>query len=330
MPRFNRLGALAAFVAAFIAMTSSANALAQAPAYPSKPIRMYTQFGPGAPGDVFIRIMAAGLGSTLGQPVVVDSRPGGGGILVAGLATRAEPDGYTLVVLTATVPVSSVIPSKTPLPFDPAKDLTPVAMLIDAASLLVASTSLGINNVAELIAYAKKNPGKLSYGSTGIASSHHLNGEQFAMLTGAQIAHIPYKSTPVADTASGVLPLTFAIAAQAMPFIRSGKVKPLAMTTDRRIKTLPDVPLMSEVVPGFDPAPAWTGLYGPARLPAVITRRVHDGVVAALSPADVQAKVNDMGFDVSLSSSPEDFAARLQRGIDLTARVVKAAKIEAQ
>jgi tripartite-type tricarboxylate transporter receptor subunit TctC len=184
--------------------------------------------------------------------------------------------------------------------------------------------------VPELVAYAKKNPGKLTYGTTGIASSHHLNGEQLAMLTAIQLVHAPYKSTPVADAASGVLPLTFAIVAQAMPFIRSGKVRPLAMTTERRIRTLPDVPLMSEVVPGFDPTPAWTGLYGPARLPAPISKRVHEAVVAALSPADVQAKISDIGFDVALSHSPEDFAARLQRGIDLTARIVKAAKIEAQ
>ena len=317
------------FVAALLAAGAWATA-AQAQIYPSKPIRMYTQFGPGAPGDVFARIFAASLSNVMGQPVVIDSRPGGGGMLVAGLLTRAEPDGYTTAVLTATVPVSGVLPSKTPLSFDPAKDLAPIAMVIEAASLLVAGSTLGINNVNELIEYAKKYPGKLSYGTTGIASSHHLNGEQLGMLAGIQMAHIPYKSAPVADTASGVLPLTFAIAAQAMPFIKSGKVRALAMTTDRRMRALPDVPLMQELVPGFEPAPAWTGLYGPAKIPQAILRRLHADVVAALSAPDVASKINDIGFDVVLSASPEDFAARVRKAIDLTARIVKAAKIEPQ
>ena len=299
-------------------------------AFPSKPVRMYTQFGPGAPGDVFARIFAQSLGNMLGQPVVIDSRPGGGGVLVASLATRADPDGYTLVMLTATVPVLVALPTKTPLPFDPLKDLTAVGMVIEAASLLVAGSQMGINNVGELIEYAKKNPGQLSYGTTGIASSHHLNGEQLAMLTGTQMAHIPYKSNPVADSASGVLPLTFAIAAQAMPFIKSGKVRPLAMTTERRLKTLPDLPLMQELVPGFDPAPAWTGIYGPARMPQAVVRRLHADINRALSVPEVVSKINDIGFDVVLTATPEEFAARLKKGIDLTARIAKAAKMEAQ
>ena len=324
--RLHRLTAAVTLLAALLA--HAVPACAQG--FPSKPIRMYTQFGAGAPGDVFARIFAASLSTVIGQPVIIDSRPGGGGVLVASLTTRAEPDGYTVVMLTATVPVSIALPSRTPLPFDPSKDLTPVAMVIEAASLLVASNTLGVNSVSELIEFAKKNPGKLSYGTTGIVSSHHLNGEQFDMLTGTQMVHIPYKSAPVADTAAGMLPLTYAIAAQAMPFIRSGKVRALAMTTDRRLKTLPDVPMMQEVVPGFDPAPAWTGVYGPARLPPAVLRRLHDDINRSLSVPDVVSKINDVGFDVVLSATAEEFAQRMKKGIDLTARIVKAAKIEPQ
>jgi tripartite-type tricarboxylate transporter receptor subunit TctC len=324
--RLHRLIAAVTLLAALLA--HAVPACAQG--FPSKPIRMYTQFGAGAPGDVFARIFAASLSTVIGQPVIIDSRPGGGGVLVASLTTRAEPDGYTVVMLTATVPVSIALPSRTPLPFDPSKDLTPVAMVIEAASLLVASNTLGVNSVAELIEFAKKNPGKLSYGTTGIVSSHHLNGEQFDMLTGTQMVHIPYKSAPVADTAAGMLPLTYAIAAQAMPFIRSGKVRALAMTTDRRLKTLPETPLMQEVVPGFEPAPAWTGVYGPARLPPAVLRRLHDDINRSLSVPDVVSKINDVGFDVVLSATAEEFAQRMKKGIDLTARIVKAAKIEPQ
>ena len=324
--RLHRLIAAVTLLAALLA--HAVPACAQG--FPSKPIRMYTQFGAGAPGDVFARIFAASLSTVIGQPVIIDSRPGGGGVLVASLTTRAEPDGYTVVMLTATVPVSIALPSRTPLPFDPSKDLTPVAMVIEAASLLVASNTLGVNSVAELIEFAKKNPGKLSYGTTGIVSSHHLNGEQFDMLTGTQMVHIPYKSAPVADTAAGMLPLTYAIAAQAMPFIRSGKVRALAMTTDRRLKTLPETPLMQEVVPGFEPAPAWTGVYGPARLPPAVLRRLHDDINRSLSVPDVVSKINDVGFDVVLSATAEEFAQRMKKGIDLTARIVKASKIEPQ
>ena len=324
--RLHRLFAAATLLAALLA--HAVPACAQG--FPSKPIRMYTQFGAGAPGDVFARIFAASLSTVIGQPVIIDSRPGGGGVLVASLTTRAEPDGYTVVMLTATVPVSIALPSRTPLPFDPSKDLTPVAMVIEAASLLVASNTLGVNSVPELIEFAKKNPGKLSYGTTGIVSSHHLNGEQFDMLTGTQMVHIPYKSAPVADTAAGMLPLTYAIAAQAMPFIRSGKVRALAMTTERRLKTLPETPLMQEVVPGFEPAPAWTGVYGPARLPPAVLRRLHDDINRSLSVPDVVSKINDVGFDVVLSATAEEFAQRMKKGIDLTARIVKAAKIEPQ
>ena len=314
--------------AALAACMLATTALAQP--FPSKPIRMYTQFGPGAPGDVFARIFAQSLGNMLGQPVVIDSRPGGGGVLVASVTTRAEPDGYTLVILTATVPVLVALPTKTPLPFDPVKDLTPIGMVIEAASVLVAGSPMGINSIADLIDYARKNPGKLSYGTTGIASSHHLNGEQMGMLTGTQMVHIPYKSAPVADSASGVLPLTFAIAAQAMPFIKSGKVKALAMTTDRRLKTLPEVPLMQEQIPGFEPAPAWTGVYGPARMPPAVVARLHAAINRSLSVPEVAAKINDIGFDIMLTGTAEEFAARLKKGIDLTARIAKAAKIEAQ
>jgi tripartite-type tricarboxylate transporter receptor subunit TctC len=296
--------------------------------YPAKPIRLYTQFGLGGGGDLASRVYAPALGQRLGQTVVVDARSGGGGIVAAGLVARADPDGYTLVLLSTTVPTAAVLPPKTPLPFDPAKDLAAVGSLWETASVLVANTSLPVNSMSELIDYAKKNPGKLSYGTTGIASSHHLNGEQLNILAGIQTVHIPYKNSPVADTAAGVLPLTHVILVQALPFIRSGKVKALAITTRQRVSALPDVPPMHEVVKGYEPTPSWTALFGPGRLPAPLARRIHDETVAVLSTPDMRAKLQELGFDLMLSASPEDFAARLKKDLELTARIVKAAKIE--
>src|SRR5688572_12094297 len=140
---------------------------AAAQAYPSKPIRIYTQFGPGTPGDVFSRVLGAAMSPIMGQPIVVDSRPAGGGVLVAGLTARAEPDGYTVAILTTTVPIAGAVLSRASLPFDPVKDLTPVVSLIESSSIIVVNSSLPVSSLKELIDYARSNPGKISYGTTG-------------------------------------------------------------------------------------------------------------------------------------------------------------------
>ena len=304
--------------------------IASAQAYPLKPVRLYTQFGLGGGGDLASRWFAPLLSQKLGQPVVIDARSGGGGIVAAGLVARAAPDGYSLVLLSTTVPTAAVLPSRTPLPFDPAKDLSPIGSLWDTATVLVASSSLPAANMNELFDYARKNPGKLSYGTTGIASSHHLNGEQLNMLAGVNMVHVPYKNSPVADTASGVIPLTHVILVQALPFIRSGKVRALAITTRQRVAALPDVPTLGEAVKGYEPAPSWTGMFGPGPLPAAIARRLHDDTVATLSTQEAKARLQELGFDTLFSASPEDFAARLKKDLDLTLRIAKAAKIEAE
>ncbi len=304
--------------------------IAIAQAYPVKPVRLYTQFGLGGGGDLASRWFAPALSQRLGQPVVVDSRSGGGGIVAAGQVARAAADGYSLVLLSPTVPTAAVLPPKTPLPFDPAKDLTPVGSLWDTGTVLVANSSLPASTIGELIDYAKKNPGKLYYGTTGIASSHHLNGEQLNMLAGIQMVHVPYKNSPVADTAAGVLPLTHVILVQALPFIRSGKVRALAITTRQRIGALPDVPTLGEVLKGYEPAPSWTGMFGPGQLPAGIARRLNDDTIATLSTPEARNRLQELGFDTSFSASPEEFAARLKKDLELTVRIVKAARIEVE
>jgi tripartite-type tricarboxylate transporter receptor subunit TctC len=298
--------------------------------YPAKPIRLYTQFGLGGGGDLASRVFAPALSQRIGQPVVVDARSGGGGIVAASLVARAEPDGYSVVLLSPTVPTAAVLPPRTPLPFDPSRDLSPVVQMWETATVLVANMSVPVSTMGELIEYARRNPGKLSYGTTGIASSHHLNGEQLNMLTGIQTLHVPYKNSPVADTAAGVLPLTHVILIQAMPFIRTGKVKPLAITTRQRVAALPDVPPLHEIVKGYEPTPSWTALFAPGRLPAPIARRLHDETAAVLANPEVRAKLQELGFDMTPSASPEDFAAHLKRDLGLIARIVKAAKIEAE
>jgi tripartite-type tricarboxylate transporter receptor subunit TctC len=296
--------------------------------YPAKPIRLYTQFGPGTPGDVFGRVLGASMSQVMGQSVVVDSRPAGGGVLVAGLTARSDPDGYTLAILTATVPVAGPVLNRSSMPFDPVKDLTPVVSLIESNSVIVVNAALPINSLKELIGYAKANPGKLSYGTTGVGSSHHLSGEQLDMLTGVKMVHIPYKTSPVVDAAAGVLPIAISITPQTLPLIKAGKVRPIAVTTGNRFRLLPDVPTVTETIPEFEPLPAWTGIYGPAGLPQQVIQRIHADAVAALNQPDTQAKIREIGFDPVVSTSQADFLARSKRGIELTERIVKAAKIE--
>lgn len=296
--------------------------------YPAKPIRLYTQFGLGGGGDLASRAFAPALSQRLGQPVAIDARSGGGGIVAAGLVARAEPDGYSVVLLSSNVPTMSVLPPKTPLPFDPVKDLLPVASLWETASLLVVNSAMPITTVAELIDYARKNPGKLSYGTTGIGSSHHLNGEQLNQLAGIQTVHVPYKNSPVADTAAGVLPLTHVIQIQAVPFIKIGRIRAIAVTTRQRVPGMPEVPLMSEVVKGFEPMPSGTGMYAPARLPVSVARRLHDDTQATIATPELRTRLQELGFDPLPSTSPADFAGQLRRDLEATARVAKAAKIE--
>jgi tripartite-type tricarboxylate transporter receptor subunit TctC len=304
--------------------------VAQSPAFPSKPLRMVTQFGPGAPGDLTARVVAGAMSPFLGQPVVVDSRPGGGGVLAASVVARAEQDGYTVAVLTANVPVSGPFLSKTPLPFDPVKDLAPITSIADATSVIAAHPSVQASNLRELLELARRNPDKLSYGTTGIGSSHHLNAEEIGMLAGIRWQHVPYKTSPILDAAAGVIPLAVATAAQTMPLVRSGKVKIVAVINPVRYKLLPDVATVSETLPGFEIASAGMGLYGPGGLAPAVLRRLHGDAVKALGQPEVQAKIGEIGLDVVASKSPEDFAAELRRGIELTRRIVKSAGIEPQ
>jgi tripartite-type tricarboxylate transporter receptor subunit TctC len=228
------------------------------------------------------------------------------------------------------VPVSAPFLSKTPLPFDPVKDLTPITSIADGVSVIAAHPSLEAGNLRDLIELARRNPGKFSYGTTGIGSSHHLNAEEIAMLADIRWQHVPYKSSPIVDAAAGVIPLAIATAAQAMPLVRAGKLKVVAVINRTRYRTLPDVATVAETLPGFEMSPAGMGLYGPGGLAPAVLRRLHADAARTLSQPDYQAKVGEIGLDVAASRSPEEFAAETRRGMDLTQRIVKAAGIEPQ
>ena len=305
-----------------------ASTAAQSQAYPAKPVRMLTQFIPGSSGDTLVRIFAQPLSELMGQPVIVENQAGAGGLLAAQQVARSAPDGYTIMAGTSATQVIRRFMSKT-MPFDPVKDFTPISQLIQSVTTVVVSPSLPVRNLKELIDYAKANPGKIAYGTSGVGSEHHLSGEQIAQLTGAQMIHIPYKGSlrALMDVAGDRLPMAFSILSVALPQVKAGKAKLIAVVRETRSERLPDVPALPEVVQGFEPPPSWTGLLGPANLPPAILNRISADTIKALNRQDTRQKLDAQGLDI-VASTPDEFATQLRRQTDLVARIVKGAGIQ--
>jgi tripartite-type tricarboxylate transporter receptor subunit TctC len=296
--------------------------------FPAKPIRMVTQFSAGASGDTVVRTITAPLAEVIGVPVVVDNRAGAGGVLAAEIVKQAPPDGYTLFAGTSSTQIIRLYIAKS-TPFDPVRDFTPVTQCIESVTTIIVNPALPASTLKELIEYARRNPGKIAYGTSGIGSEHHLSGEQIKQLAGIDMLHVPYKASMqgLLDVVSGRLPMAFAIYVVALPHIKSGKVRALAVVRDRRNALLPDVPAVPEMVPGFEPPPSWIGIFGPAGLPGPLLKRLNADLVKTLNLAETRAKLADQGLDV-IGSSPEEFAARIERQKQLVARIVKSAGIQ--
>ncbi len=303
--------------------------LATAQAYPSKPIRVVTEFGPGSGGDIILRVMTTVMAEQMGQSFVVENRAGAGGVVAAEAVVRSAPDGYTLGVYSPNALVTRRVLAKGGSPIDVLKDLTPITALGDAVMLIFVQPNGPIKTLRELVDYAKANPGKLSYGSSGFGSIHHLAQEQVAMIAGADMLHIPYKTgtDAVAALVSGQIPVTYAILGSIGPHLRAGKVVPIARVGTKRLESMPQVPALTEVAPGFEPPPGWEGMFAPAGLPQPILRRLNAEAVKALTLAQSKAKIGELGFDV-IANTPEEFTALIKSQIDLVARIAKTAKIQ--
>ncbi len=296
--------------------------------FPAKPVRMVTEFVAGSGGDALLRIVAAGMSTNLGQSVVIENRAGAGGVVAAEAVARSAPDGYTLFGATPNTQVIRVHLARSN-PFDPVKDFTPITTLGEPTIVVVAHPAFAANNVKELVDLARRDPGKYSYATSGIGSTHHLSGEQLKMLTGINLVHVPYKALNDAlrDVVSGTIPIAFNLSAPAAPMVKAGKLKVLAIVNPNRFASWPEVMTMGEQVPGFEQAPSWTGLLGPANLPAAVLRRIHDDTIKAMNDPEVKAKINAAGFN-ALGNTPEEFAALIKRQTDLVGRIVKSAGIQ--
>jgi tripartite-type tricarboxylate transporter receptor subunit TctC len=249
-------------------------------------------------------------------------------VVAAQMVIRSPADGYTLLAATPNAPVVRVHLARGNQ-IDAQRTLTPVTVLFETALVLVAHSSVPARNLEELVAHARQNPGKFSYGTNGAGSAPHLAAEQIRMLTGAEMMHVPYKAMQQAmmDTVSGQTPLSFALAGQIAPMVSAGKVKVLAVLNTRRYPVWPDVSTIGEAVAGYEPVPSWTGLWAPAGLPAPILRRLNGDIARAVSLPEVRAKMQQGGI-APVANTPEEFAAQIQRQTELVGRIVRSAKIE--
>jgi tripartite-type tricarboxylate transporter receptor subunit TctC len=291
-------------------------------------VHVVTEFSAGSGGDLLLRLFTAPMSELLGQPVVIDNRGGAGGVIAAETVIRSAPDGYTILAATPNALITRRFLSRSQS-FDVNRDLQPITAVGETTTVIVASMSAPVKTFREMLDYGKANPGKLSYGTSGFGSIHHLSQEQIRMLTGAQLVHVPYKSGSAAiqDVSTGQIPVSYSILSSGAPFIKAGKVRVLAQVTEKRTAGLPDVPAVGELVPGFQQVPSWTALFGPARLPAPVLRRLNGDAVKAILRPDTQEKLAKIGF-VPIANSPEEFSALIKKQIDLIGRIVKAAGIK--
>ena len=292
--------------------------------YPAKPVRVMVTFPPGSTPDIVGRALAGRLQEALGQPFVVENRSGAGGNVGADAVAKAAPDGYTLLVSTNGVFAINKALYKT-MPFDPDRDLAPLSLLATAPQMLVVHPSLGLKDFKSLIEYAKRNPGKLSYGSVGGGSASHLTMELLKSDAGVDLVHVPYKGFPpaVTDMLSGQIHAMFAIVPGVLPHVNAGKMNALAVTALKRASLAPDVPSVAELgMPQLESL-AWIGLAAPAGLPADVADRITRETARAMRRPEVRELLGKQGFDV-VAGSPQEFSRWIQAESAKWTRVIRA------
>jgi len=309
-----------------VALLALATGPALAQTWPAKPVRWISPFAPGGGADITSRAIGLKLSEYWGQQVVIDNRGGAGGNIGTELAAKSPPDGYT--ILLGTVGAMAVNPSLfSRLPFDPVKDFVAVTQAAEALNALVVHPSLPAKNVKEFIALAKRRPGELHYGSSGQGAADHLSGELFDRLTGTKMVHVPYKGGAPAmlDLMAGNVQLIFATIATSAGNIKAGKIRALGLTGKTKYELMPELPLISQTVPGFE-AVNWYGVFLPAGTPKPVVDKVHADVLKALQHPDTKKRMLDSGI-VAVWSTPEQFLAFQKAEIQKWAKVIKDANI---
>ena len=305
-------------MAAVAAMPSSA---AEAERYPSKPIRIVVPFTPGGSNDLIGRIIAQKLNEAWGQPVIIDNRPGGGSTIGIEVVVRAAPDGYTLLTTSGGIAING---SLYKLSFNPVTDLTPVALLAQMPYLLAANPSLPVKSVKDVIALAKAQPGKIVFSSSGAGTSSHLTMEMFKSAAKIDMLHVPYKGGNPAVTAvmTGEAQLTFNVVTGTLQYVKSGKLRGLAVSSAKRAEVAPEIPTVAESgVPGFEVI-AWYNMFAPAHTPRPIVNRLNAEINRILQQPDVRERFHTLGVS-PLSGSPDDLGRYLKFEVDRWAKLIK-------
>jgi tripartite-type tricarboxylate transporter receptor subunit TctC len=297
--------------------------------YPARPVRIIVPFSPGGVTDIVARIHAAKLAETWGQAVVVENRPGAGGSLGAAIVARAPADGYLLLVHSSGYAINAA--TNPDLPYDYRKDFVELAPLGSQPMVLVVSSSSGINSVGALLKLAREKPGEIAYGSAGIGSGAHFNGEKFRIAAGVQVLHVPYKggADAINDTMAGRLTFTFNTVTLALPFIRDGRLVALGVSSRNRSQLLPAAPPIAEAgIPGFE-FTFWNGLWAPAGTPATLVERINRDVMRVMQMPEVLERFAKIGAEPMQMSAPE-FSRFVRSEIEDSARIAQAAGIKAQ
>jgi tripartite-type tricarboxylate transporter receptor subunit TctC len=302
--------------------------VAHAQNFPTKPLRVLSTFTPGSVADGLMRLVGQKMADALGQPVVVEAQAGAGGVLAAQTVARAAPDGYTLLHSAPTTLVSTPFILKTQ-PYDPLKDFTYITHLADAVLSMVAMPSMPFSSVKEMIEFAKANPGKLAYGSNGVGASYHLEMELLKQKYGMDITHVPYKGGQdgLNAAAAGQIPIAFAPAASALAQARGGKVKILALMTQKRYEGMPEVPSLGEQIPDYEKVPTGDEIVGPAGIPAPVVQRLNADIVKVLALAEVKERLKQIGF-IGVGNTPEEHVAQIRRDMQVMAKARAAAQIK--
>jgi tripartite-type tricarboxylate transporter receptor subunit TctC len=315
--------AIGSLLSIFLALAAP---LAQAQAYPNKPIRFIVPFAPGGGSDFIARFMAQKLSAGLGQQVIVENKPGAGGMLGIDQGVKSPPDGYTLTLIASSYTVN---PSIYKFTFDPVEDITPIIQLSQGPLLVVVKPALPVKTTKDLIALAKSKPGQVNFASSGQGSVIHMATELFDSMAGIKMNHIPYKGTGPAltDTIAGQTDVFFSSTATALPHVKSGKLRPIAVTTAKRIPALPDVPTVAESgVPGYDVV-LWHGLIGPKGLPRAVVDRISAEATKALKLKDTGDQLQSDGV-APAGGTPEQFAAQIKKEIGIWRKVAADAGVK--
>lgn len=301
---------------------------ATAQEYPSKPVRIIVGFPPGGATDLVARLVAPRLGEVFKQQIIVDNRPGANGVIGSDLAAKAAPDGYTLHL--GTLAALVITPAISKVPYDPFKDFTPIARAVALQNIFIVHPTLPARTLKELITLAKAKPGALNYATSGTGSTGHLSGELFKSMAKVDMVHVPYKGGGPAliDLIAGHVEIFIAIVSTAVPQVKAGKARALAVTGNRRAEALPDVPTVAESgLKGYE-STNWYCLVGPPNLPKAIVDRWHKEFVAVLNHPDIKQTLLDRGIETA-TSTPAELAAYLKSETDKWSKVAKAAKLQA-